>query len=160
MVLKYQLYCFCCQPIAALWGRNSCTEQHWLSFKGMYGEVSIATLHMPCVQEVFALENGDPVLDANVNSFAVKNWSAHRKLMGVCTYNAPGSDYFGNDLRSEVVSSASSCCSLCQATTGCAGFTYYGQALPTTPRGTCYLKYSVSQGLTTGNPSVTTGLPY
>ena len=89
--------------------------------------------------------------------------SAHRKLMTgpsppSCTYNAPGNDYAGSDLQSAVVSSAASCCYLCQANRKCAGFVYYVQSLPSTP--TCYLKYSVAQGLTPGLATVTSGLPY
>lgn len=65
-----------------------------------------------------------------------------------CTYNPQGRGYYGNYLNAKYASSAADCCSLYQATNGCAGWTFSGQALGTFPANTCYMHYSISQGLT------------
>jgi len=91
---------------------------------------------------------------------ATKDSFVHRKLMTSCTYNSPGTDYVGNDLQSMVVGSLSSCCTLCQSTSGCVGFTFTGQGSDGYARGTCFTKYPISQGLTEKDSGHITGRPY
>lgn len=77
-----------------------------------------------------------------------------------CTYNPHGRGYYGNDLNAEDASSAADCCSLCHTTDGCAGWTFSGRALGTFPANTCYMHYSISQGLTSEYRSfITSGWP-
>jgi cellobiose dehydrogenase (acceptor) len=56
---------------------------------------------------------------------------------GSCTL-VNGVDYFGNDLTSAASGSASGCCDLCRAKTGCKAFTWAS--------GTCYLKSASTAG--------------